>query len=134
MPILEDMLSVDIVDYPYTGAFYTTDIADSGGLIGNKQTETLICEVKCDIQKTAKMHNGNLLAAAYTIYFPLEKNETAESTVDKFNDILVRRAMTFKGKFYGVNIEGEVELIRPSQLGGCSVDIKVVTEDEESKS
>jgi hypothetical protein len=38
--------------------------------------------------------------------------------------------MTFRGEFYGYTVEGQVEIIRPSQLGGCSCDIKIVSETD----
>ena len=59
----------------------------------------------------------------------LEPNPDAKGTIDLYKDCGVRRGYTFKGGFYGVTIEGQVEMIEPSQLGVMSVDIKVVTED-----
>jgi hypothetical protein len=120
----------ELVDYPYTGGFYEVKIDNSLPLDEQTEEEVLVFETVCDIQRTAKLHNGNLLGANYTVYWPLEENPDATGTVDKFMPILVRRGMTFKGVFYDYPVIGEVEIVRPSQLGGCSCDIKVVTENE----
>jgi hypothetical protein len=50
--------------------------------------------------------------------------------VDRYEQIPIRRGMTFRGEFYGYTVEGQVEIIRPSQLGACSCDIKVVSETD----
>lgn len=115
--------------YPYVGVFYTESIDDSLPLDERVVKTTIVFETVCDIQRTAKLHNGNLLGANYTVYFPLEKNPNATADVDKFKDIVIRRGMKFKGTFYGYDVIGEVEIVRPSQLGGCSCDIKVVSEN-----
>jgi hypothetical protein len=128
MPILEDTL--DMVEYPYHGKLYVIGVDEDAPLYEQEEKETLVFETDCDIQRTAKLHNGNLLGANYTVYFPLTPNMEAEGTIDKFNDIIVRRGMTFRGTFYGYTVEGQVEIIRPSQLGGCSFDVKIVSEED----
>jgi hypothetical protein len=127
MPLVEN--DIELVEFPYHGAFYVVGIDTSKPLNERTETETLVMETDCDIQKTAKMHNGNLLAAAYTIYFPLEENPDSTGRGDRYKDIPIRRGMTFRGAFNGVEIEGEIEIVRPSQLGAASCDIKVVTEN-----
>lgn len=119
---------VDLEEYPYTGAFY--DVTVDEDLPLDEQVEQEVCVFKtiCDIQKTSKIGNGGLLGASYTIYFPLELNEAATSTVDKYKDIKIRRGMTFRGIAYGYSVEGTVEIVRPSQLGACSCDVRVKTE------
>jgi hypothetical protein len=128
MPLAES--DIEMVEYPYYGAFYTTDVDRSKPLYEQTEEEKLVFETVCDIQRTAKLHNGNLLGVNYTVYFPLFENPDSTSTIDKYNDIIIRRGMTFKGEFYGYKVEGQVEIIRPSQLGGCSCDIKIVSENE----
>lgn len=130
MAIIEDWeLDFDMSEYPYKGAFYTTTVDESLPLDEQEETEVLVHETICDIQRTAKLHNANLLAANYTVYFPLELNPDATGTVDKYKDCGVRRGHIFRGVFYGYEIKGIVEIVRPSQLGAMSCDIKVNTEN-----
>lgn len=115
--------------FPYEGAFYEVTVDESLPLDMQTEVETEVFRTVVDIQRLAKLHSSNLLAANYTVYFPLEENPDAKGTVDKFKDPGVRRGQTFKGVFYGYEIKGIVEIVRPSQLGGMSVDIKVNTEN-----
>lgn len=115
--------------FPYEGAFYDTAVDESLPLDQQVEEEVLVYKTVCDIQKTAKLHNANLLAANYTVYFPLELNLYATDTADKYKDCGVRRGHIFRGVFYGYEIKGIVEIVRPSQLGAMSVDIKVNTEN-----
>jgi hypothetical protein len=132
MPFAEE--DIQLVEYPYKGAFYTVTIDTSLPLIDQVEEEVLVFETVCDIQRTAKLHNGNLLGANYTVYFPLEKNPDATGTIDAFMPIKIRRGMIFKGEFYGYEVSGQVEIIRPSQLGGCSCDIKIISETDYQES
>lgn len=118
----------EFVEYPYTGYFYEIVMDDSLPLDQRVPTEKVVFETICDIQKSSRLHTLNLLAADYTIYFPLELNPDATGTEDKYGPILVRRGHRFRGVFYGYTLEGVVEFVRPSQLGACSVDIKINTE------
>lgn len=128
MPLVEN--DIDIVEFPFKGAFYTSEIDASKPLYEQEETEVLVLPTICDIQPIGKERSNTLLGAGYTIYFPLELNSNSTGTVDKYQDIKIRRGMTFRGKFYGEDIEGVVEFIDASQLGACSCDIKVVTENE----
>ena len=118
----------DFEEYPYHGKFLKYVVDQTKPLDEQVEEEVLIFETKCDIQKRSGLRQSNLLAADYTIYFPLELNPESTGTIDKYKDCGVRRCHIFKGEFYGNLIEGVVEMVRPSQLGSMSVDIKVVTE------
>lgn len=126
MALYEDF---ELTDFAYHGYFFKYEIDTSLDLDQQEEQEVLVFETDCDIQKRAGLRQSNLLAADYTIYFPLSLNPDATGTVDKYLDCGVRRGHTFRGEFYGNTIEGIVEMVRPSQLGGMSVDIKVITED-----
>lgn len=123
-----DISELDMNDFPYYGKFYDWSIDMDAPLDERTPKETLVFETRCDIQRSAKLHSGSLLGADYTIYWPLEENPDATGTIDKYGPILVRRGMKFRGESYGYTIEGEIEIVRPSQLGGCSCDVKVKTE------
>lgn len=123
-----DISELDVTDYPYKGAFYEWVTDETKPLDERVPEEVLVFETICDIQRSAKLHNYTLLGADYTIYWPLQPNPLAKGTVDKYDDIVIRRGMTFRGIAYGYEVVGTVEIVRPSQLGGCSCDIKVITE------
>lgn len=124
-----DISGLDMADFPYHGKFVKYEVDTSLDLDQQAEAEMLVFETDCDIQRRAGLRQSNLLAADYTIYFPLSLNPDATGTVDKYKDCGVRRGHTFRGEFYGNTVEGVVEMVRPSQLGAMSVDIKVVTED-----
>lgn len=115
--------------YPYRGAFYKYSIDDSKPLDEQIEEEILVHETICSIQRRAGLRQANLVVADYNIRFPLEKNPDATGTDDLYKDCGVRRGMIFRGAFYGNTIEGQIEMVEPSQLGEMNVDIKVVTEN-----
>lgn len=118
-----------IEKYPYLGEFFTYEIDNDAPLDKRIPQEVIVFKTVCDIQHSSKLHNGMALGMDYSIYWPLELNPDATGTVDYYKDIAVRRGMRFRGIFYGYEIVGEVENVRPSQLGQASCDIKVVTEN-----
>lgn len=115
--------------YPFHGAFYRYAIDESKLLDEQTEEEILVYETDCNILRRAGLRQANLVVADYNIRFPLEQNPEAKGTIDLYKDCGVRRGYTFRGEFYGVTIEGQVEMIEPSQLGEMNVDIKVVTEN-----
>lgn len=129
MAVLDDFPLEGMTPYPYHGSFLRYETNEDVPLDEQVEEEIKIFETDCDIQRRAGLRQANLLVADYTIYFPLEINPDAKGTIDKYKDCGVRRGHTFRGEFYGNTIEGIVEMVRPSQLGAMSVDIKVVTEN-----
>lgn len=125
-----DISSLDMTDFPFEGAFYTYEIDNDAPLNERVPQEVLVEEIKCDIQRSAKLHNGAMLGADYSVYWALEENPESTYTNDKYMPIKIRRGMLFRGVMYGYVVEGTVEIVRASQLGGCSADIKIVTESE----
>lgn len=139
----------EFAEYPYKGYFYEIVVPADVPLDERMPTERVVLETICDIQRSSRLHTLNLLAADYTVYFPLDKHigdwlwddgshilwddggriTNTSGTVDLYGPILVRRGYRFRGEFYGYTIEGVVEFVRPSQLGMCSVDIKTNTEN-----
>ena len=125
-----DISSLDMTDFPFEGAFFDDEVDNDAPLDERVPQEVLIEEVKCDIQRSSKLHNGVMLGADYTVYWSLEENPESTYTNDKYMPIKVRRGMHFRGMMYGYLVEGVVEIVRASQLGGCSADIKITTESE----
>lgn len=115
--------------YPYHGAFYRYAIDESKPLDEQVEEEILVYETDCNILRRSGLRQSNLVVADYNVRFPLEPNPGAQGTSDLYKDCGVRRGYTFRGSFYGITVEGQVEMIEPSQLGEMNVDIKVITEN-----
>lgn len=120
----------DLTEYPYHAAFYEMQIDMEQDLDKRKPQESLIFETPCDIQKRSGLRQNTALLAEYTCYFPLEENPRATGSIDKYGPAKIRRGMTIRAEAYGYTYEGIVEMIRFSQLGGCSVDFRVMTESD----
>lgn len=126
-----DISELDIEEYPYIdGIFYTYDVDMSKPLDERIPEEVLVLETRFDAQEAAKLHNGMALNADYSIFWPLEPNPESHGAWDKYMPINVKRGMRFRGIADGILIEGEVELVIPSQLGGAKCYIKVTSESE----
>lgn len=128
MPLIEDY---DVVEYPFIGGvFYTYETDMKKPLDQRIPEEVVVLETVFDAQRAAKLHNGISNGADYTIYWPLTPDLESQDSWDKYMPINVKRGMRFRGIAFGVLIEGEVEIVRPSQLGSCSADVKVLTESK----
>lgn len=124
-----DISDLGVAEFPWIdGIFYTYETDMNKPLNERKPEEVVVFETIFDAQRSAKLHNGMSNGANYTIYWPLVENPESQGSWDKYLPIPVKRGMRFRGFAWGVMIEGEVEIVRPSQLGGCSCDIKVLTE------
>lgn len=124
-----DISGLDMADFPFTdGVFFTYEVDNTLPLDQRVPTEKEVLRTNFDAQRSAKLHNGGMNGANYTVYWPMTPNPNSTSMADKYLPVPVKRGMRFRGVAYGVSVVGEVEIVRPSQLGGCSADIKVVTE------
>lgn len=117
-----------MIEFPYHGGFYEQEIDENLPLDERVPTERLVFETDMDIQKRSGMRQNNALLAEYTAYFPLPVNPNATGSIDQYGPALIRRGQTIRAQAYGYTYEGIVEMIRFSQLGGCSVDFRVSTE------
>lgn len=100
----------EIQEYPFTGVFYTSVIDRSLPLEEQVETEVVILETPCDILEASHSRVGEFIKAVYSIFVPFDKEEE--------NPIDVNRGVLFRANQYGVLIEGKVEGVFPSQLGG----------------
>lgn len=98
-------------EYPFNGAFYTFGIDESKPLDEQVEEEILLFETKCDIQESTSTSNGGAISASFDVYFPFDKKV----------GVGLQRGDIFKGSFYGVKVEGIVQGLFPTQLGGCAV-------------
>lgn len=137
-----------LVEFPFDGVFYEYRTDTSGGLLNQKTEEVEILRTKCDIQQTSQVGNAGFLASSYTIYFPLESNDSllgspsdeadgsaGEPPSDKelvddktFKPVKIKRGMYFRGTMYGYEVNGKVIGVAPSMIGGCVCQIKDLDE------
>ena len=138
-------------EYPFDGVFYEYKDDKSGGLLDTRVEEVEVLRVKCDIQQTSLLGNAGFLASSYTIFFPLEANdsliekednevteEDAEESLPpsqteliddtSYKPVVIKRGMYFRGSIYGYEVNGKVIGVAPSMLGGCACQIKDLDE------
>ena len=138
-------------EYPFDGVFYEYKNDNSGGLLDTRVEEVEVLRVKCDIQQTSLLGNAGFLASSYTIFFPLEANdsliekednevteEDAEESLPpsqteliddtSYKPVVIKRGMYFRGSIYGYEVNGKVIGVAPSMLGGCACQIKDLDE------
>lgn len=138
-------------EYPFDGVFYEYKDDKSGGLLNTKVEEVEVLRVKCDIQQTSLLGNAGFLASSYTIFFPLEANnsliekegnEVTEGNAEEplppsqteliddtsYKPVVIKRGMYFRGSIYGYEVNGKVIGVAPSMLGGCACQIKDLDE------
>ena len=140
-----------LTEYPFDGVFYEYKDDNSGGLLNTQVEEIEVLRVKCDIQQTSLLGNAGFLASSYTIFFPLEANdsliekesnevteEDAEESLPpsqteliddtSYKPVVIKRGMYFRGSIYGYEVNGKVIGVAPSMLGGCACQIKDLDE------
>ena len=149
-----DAMNIDrrqLSEYPFDGVFYEYKDDKSGGLLNTQVEEIEVLRVKCDIQQTSLLGNAGFLASSYTIFFPLEANdsliekegnevteEDAEESLPpshteliddtSYKPVVIKRGMYFRGSIYGYEVNGKVIGVSPSMLGGCACQIKDLDE------
>ena len=149
-----DAMNIDrrqLKEYPFDGVFYEYKDDKSGGLLNTKVEEVEVLRVKCDIQQTSILGNAGFLASSYTIFFPLEANESLIEKEDNevteedaeeslppsqteliddtsYKPVVIKRGMYFRGSIYGYEVNGKVIGVAPSMLGGCACQIKDLDE------
>ncbi len=128
-----------ITEYPFHGTFYTVitvkpddgdllgGIEGDGDLLGGEEIgnpsepetgtseQTILLETECDIQQAAKLINSGTIMADFKVFFPCEVGAK----------LPIRFNTNFKCEDYAIPINGRVVGLEYSQLGGCSVDIKM---------
>lgn len=110
MVVDESMLE----EYPFFGKFYTYGIDESKPLDQQVEEEILLLETRCDIQEASKNNSSGFVNASFNIYFPF----------DISTEINLKRGVSFYGTMYGMEVNGEVIGLFPTQMGGCVCYIK----------
>lgn len=98
----------EIMDAPFDGVFYKTEIDTDKPLDERTEEEVIICQVKCDIMQDSHARYGTNIHAVYRIDVPLGDED----------NIPVQRGNLFRGEQYGLSISGRVIGVFASQLKG----------------
>lgn len=104
----------ELEEYPYEGDFYTYEVDDSKPLDEQVEEEILVLHTKCDIQESQKSDSSGNIIATFDVYFPFNESEGVKIT----------RGMTFRGNVYGLEVNGKVVGLYPTQMGACSCYVK----------
>lgn len=137
-----------LTEYEYDGVFYKVETSnpedgdilgpDDGDLLGdeeqteedagetkdNDSTETILLEVKCDIQKTDNLITSGVITMGYDVFFPTPKGDIPDSIKPYVMPNGLVPGVRFRSVMYGMKIDGMVIGLFPSQMGGCLARIK----------
>ena len=116
-----------IEEFPFNGVFYTVPTVrpENGDLLGDGNLleesavatpeETVLLETVCDIQQAAKLINSGTIMADFKVFIPCEVGAR----------LPIRFNTNFRCEDYAIPVNGRVVGLEYSQLGGCSIDIKM---------
>lgn len=110
-------------EYAYRGTFYKTEssIPANGDLLEDEnEYKDIVLETICDIQETNKLFNSGVITMGYTIYFPTPTDENGNDNIP----CGLKPGIRFKASMYGMDVDGMVIGIYPTQLHGCVAYIK----------
>lgn len=102
-------------EYPFYGAFYEYKVDDTKPLDEQVEEEILVLERKCDIIHASQTDAGGNIASFFKVYLPFDKDT---------EKVAIRRGMIFKGNAYGLEINGRVFSVAPSQLEAIECYVK----------
>lgn len=96
-------------EYPFFGKFYFFRVKDeSKPLHEREEEEVILLETACDIQESSKTDSAGMIKASFDVYFPFDGE-----------DIQIKRGHFFAGSMYGLEVNGKILGIVPTQMGGC---------------
>lgn len=102
-------------EYPFVGTF--SRLADESDLPLIEQTGKVevVLETPCDITEASHNVSGDFIGVKFVVYIPFDpETETIE----------IQNGDEFEADFYGINVNGNVVGVFPSQLGGVTVYIR----------
>lgn len=101
-----------IEDYPFTGEFYRLELEDGLPLNQQRPVPKVYFTTACDIAEASHTRHSNFVSASFAVFFPFDKESET---------VLVKRGDMFRSSQYGLEVNGKVVGVFPSQLGGCVV-------------
>lgn len=96
-------------EYPFNGVFYEYSVDYNKPLLEQEVNESIVLQTKCDIQESQKSDASGVITATFNVYFPFDKEK----------GVNIKRGMKFKGYAYGLEVNGTVVGVIPTQLNGC---------------
>jgi hypothetical protein len=99
-------------DFPFEGRFYRVVIDDSVPLDEREEEEVTVLETPCDIAKSSHSWAQNFIWAKYVVTFPLDLER---------DEVVVKMGDLFRANMYGLDVNGKVVGVFPSQMGGVTV-------------
>ncbi len=113
----------NLSEYPNRGYFYQSedDLPEDGNLLSEETIqETVILETVCDIQETNKLFNSGVITMGYTLYFPIPKDDEGNENIPES----LKPGIRFRGSTFGMDVDGMVIGVYPTQMHGCVAYIK----------
>ena len=104
----------EIYEYPFHGTFYHTGIDMTKPYDEREEEEIIDLETACDIIEASAATKAEFIDATFTVFLPFDKEA----------GISIKRGLSFRGSIYGMDVNGQVLGVFPSQLSGCVVHIK----------
>ena len=102
-------------EYPFEGVFYRLADEEDLPLIEQTGKEDIILETPCDITEASHNVSADFNGVKFVVYIPFDpETEFVE----------IRNGDKFEADFYGINVNGNVVGVFPSQLGGVTVYIR----------
>lgn len=105
-------------EYPFTGTFYTVTVDKSRPLKEQREERVDILTTECDIAEASHSSGDGFLSAKYVVYIPFDISE---------DEIVIDRGVSFEADMYGVNVNGKVVGVFPSQLNGVTIYVEDTT-------
>lgn len=104
-----------LTDFPYHGVFFKKEINEDLPLDQQTEEKIIIYETECDITESSHSWSRNFIWAKYAVYFPYDKHN---------DEIVVKMGDLFESQINGLEVNGKVVGVFPSQLGGVTVYIQ----------
>lgn len=102
--------STELKEYPFFGEFWEMRVDTSLPPSQREEVKVVLLSTECDIQESQKTDIDGATQVKYNVYFPFDIKE----------GIPVKRGISFSGMMYGMQVEGKVIGLFPTQLGGCT--------------
>ncbi len=117
----------ELKEYAFFGEFYkkSEEESEDGNLLDDgEETDIVILATECDIQETNKLFNSGVITMGYTIYFPNPITETKDGSEEELIPEGLKPGIRFRGSLYGLDVDGMVIGVYPTQMHGCVAYVK----------
>ena len=102
-------IDYDADTYPFHGMFYRSGIDTDKPLLEQEEEKIVVLDTRCDITEGGTSKNESFISASFSIYFPFDEDK----------EFSVKRGDMFEGNMFGMEVNGKVLGVFPSDLGGA---------------